>query len=104
MRLDNCTGLKDLTWPLFAPHIVTLYVVWLPDIEHIISEDKEAVLRRTCDLSGVIPFRELEFLTLRNLSKLKSIYSDPLLFGKLKEINIKSCIGENLHPPRLAYV
>jgi hypothetical protein len=91
VRLDNCTGLKDLTWLVFAPHLATLYVVCLPDIEHIISRSEESRLQKTCELAGVIPFRELEFLTLRNLGQLKSIYRDPLLFGKLKEINIKSC-------------
>jgi hypothetical protein len=91
VRLDNCTGLKDLTWLLLAPHVATLYVVWLPDIEHIISLDEAKILRGTCDISGVIPFRELETLTLKNLGKLKSIHWEPLLLGKLKEINIKSC-------------
>ncbi|ESQ29501.1 hypothetical protein EUTSA_v10023914mg [Eutrema salsugineum] len=93
MRVDHCTGLKELTWLIFAPHLATLYLVLLPDIEHIISKDEEAVLRRTCEFGDVTPFHELEFLTLRNLGNLKSIYWDPLLFGKLKEINIKSCPG-----------
>ncbi|CAH8389729.1 unnamed protein product [Eruca vesicaria subsp. sativa] len=91
VRLDNCIGLKDLTWLVFAPHVATLYVVWLPDIKHIINKAEYAVLRRTCDLEGVIPFRELEFLTLKNLGNLKSIYWDPLVFGKLKEIDVKGC-------------
>ncbi|CAG7911939.1 unnamed protein product [Brassica rapa] len=91
VRLDHCTGLKELTWLVFAPHVATLYVVWLPDLEYIINKAEEAVLRRTCDLGGVIPFRELEFLTLKNLGNLKSIYWEPLLFGKLKEIDVKDC-------------
>uniref|UniRef100_A0A1J3HHA4 Putative disease resistance protein n=1 Tax=Noccaea caerulescens TaxID=107243 RepID=A0A1J3HHA4_NOCCA len=91
VRLDNCTGLKDLTWLLLAPHVATLSVVMLPNIEHIINTYEATMLGRTCDISGIIPFRELETLTLWNLGELKSIYWEPLLFGKLKEINIKSC-------------
>ncbi|KAL1189889.1 putative disease resistance protein [Cardamine amara subsp. amara] len=86
VRLDNCTSLQDLTCLLFAHQLAILYLVWLPDIRAIIKW-KEMYAR----LTGIQPFGELEFLTVRNCGELCSIYWSPLPFPKLKEINIKGC-------------
>ncbi|KAG7557150.1 Leucine-rich repeat [Arabidopsis suecica] len=89
VRLDNCTSLKDLTCLLYAPHLAVLYLVWLPDIHAIIDGYGPPVM--SSSLPNTQPFRALEFLTLKNLVKLRSIYWGPLPFPNLKEINIKGC-------------
>ncbi|EFH50760.1 hypothetical protein ARALYDRAFT_351902 [Arabidopsis lyrata subsp. lyrata] len=95
VRLDNCTSLRDLTCLLYAPHLAVLYLVWLPDIHAIIDRYDEFPLMskslRNRQPYRLLPFRALEFLTLRNLVKLRSIYRGPLPFPNLKEINIKGC-------------
>ncbi|CAL9232102.1 unnamed protein product [Arabidopsis halleri] len=89
VRLDNCTSLKDLTCLLYAPHLAVLYLVWLPDLHAIIEGYGPPVM--SSSLPNTQPFRALEFLTLGDLGKLRSIYWAPLPFPYLKEINIKGC-------------
>ena len=87
VRLDNCTSLQELTLLRHAPYLAVLYLVSLPDLHSIIETETDV----SPLMSSSQPFKELEFLTLRNLGKLRSIYWSPLPFSMLKEINIKGC-------------
>lgn len=40
VEINECKGLRDLTWLIFAPNLVTLEVRDSPHIEEIVSKDK----------------------------------------------------------------
>ncbi|XP_010519109.1 PREDICTED: probable disease resistance protein At1g15890 [Tarenaya hassleriana] len=82
-------SLKDLTWLLFAPNLVTLEIDNSWQMEDIINGEKaEAIMNGQ---PSIMPFEKLEHLTLGALYKLKSIYPSTLPFSNLKSIGIFSC-------------
>ncbi|CAA0310038.1 unnamed protein product [Arabidopsis thaliana] len=87
VNIFNCEGLRELTFLIFAPKIRSLSVWHAKDLEDIINEEKAC----EGEESGILPFPELNFLTLHDLPKLKKIYWRPLPFLCLEEINIREC-------------
>ncbi|KFK42464.1 hypothetical protein AALP_AA2G260300 [Arabis alpina] len=87
VRLCDCSGLKHLTWLLFAPNLVSLHVERAKDIEEILSkvkgEDKVQ--------PDLIPFNKLKSLVFKDLQGLTSIYWSPLPFKCLSKIFIQLC-------------
>ncbi|CAA7029688.1 unnamed protein product [Microthlaspi erraticum] len=82
----HCNNNKDLTWLLFAPNLVTLYILYSEEVEEIINKEK------TTNLTGIItPFQKLESLRLCDLPKLESIYWSPLSFPLLGYIAADYC-------------
>ncbi|KAL1210790.1 putative disease resistance protein [Cardamine amara subsp. amara] len=85
VNIFDCNGVKDLTWLLFAPNLVSLDITDLKELEEIINKEKAT------NLTGITPFQKLELLSLQNAPKLESIYWSPLPFPFLKRISALDC-------------
>lgn len=81
----DCSSIKDLTWLLFAPHLISLRIVDSSEVEEVINKEKAT------KLTGLSPFEKLEELYLRTLPRLESIYWSPLPFPLLRRIDIRNC-------------
>ncbi|EFH64360.1 hypothetical protein ARALYDRAFT_893399 [Arabidopsis lyrata subsp. lyrata] len=77
--------MKDLTWLLFAPNLVSLQFQYSDEVEEIINKEKAT------NLTAISPFQKLESLYLVYLPKLESIYWSPLPFPLLKHITAYRC-------------
>ncbi|XP_010418074.1 PREDICTED: probable disease resistance protein At1g61190 [Camelina sativa] len=87
VNIIYCHSIKDLTWLLFAPNLVSLLVKNSDKVEEIINKEIAT------NLTGIIttPFQKLECLDLHHLPKLKSIYWSPLPFPFLKHVTAYNC-------------
>ncbi|XP_010539536.1 PREDICTED: probable disease resistance protein At5g63020 [Tarenaya hassleriana] len=85
----NCRSLKDLTWLLFAPNLVSLVVWDSPQVEEIINGEKAEAIRN--GQPPITPFEKLERLELLQLKKLKSICPGTLPFPNLNHIEVWHC-------------
>ncbi|KAL1223878.1 Disease resistance protein RPS5 [Cardamine amara subsp. amara] len=85
--IRECSGLRDLTWLVFAPNLIDLNVGSTSKIKYIISEEKVDQ-----EQASIIPFQKLKYLSLINLPALKSIYWSPLRFPSLKRIKVQGCL------------
>ncbi|KAL1196213.1 putative disease resistance protein [Cardamine amara subsp. amara] len=81
----ECHGVKDLTWLLFTPNLVSLLIHDSDDVEEIINKEKAT------NLTDITPFPKLERLVLDALPKLESIYWSPLPFPFLEYISVREC-------------
>jgi len=86
-RLDivKCHSMKDLTWILFAPNLVVLFIEDSREVGEIINKEKAT------NLTSITPFLKLEWLILYNLPKLESIYWSPLPFPVLLTMDVSNC-------------
>lgn len=82
----DCKSIKDLTWLLFAPKLVSLSIGSLGKLEEIINKEKATKLT-----GDSVPFKKLEELNLGKLPRLESIYWSPLPFPLLRRIEIRNC-------------
>ncbi|VYS49628.1 unnamed protein product [Arabidopsis thaliana] len=85
LGLSKCHSIKDLTWILFAPNLVYLYIEDSREVGEIINKEKAT------NLTSITPFLKLERLILYNLPKLESIYWSPLPFPRLLIIHVLDC-------------
>jgi disease resistance protein RPS2 len=85
LGLSKCHSIKDLTWILFAPNLVYLYIEDSREVGEIINKEKAT------NLTSITPFLKLERLILYNLPKLESIYWSPLHFPRLLIIHVLDC-------------
>ncbi|CAA0307028.1 unnamed protein product [Arabidopsis thaliana] len=81
----KCHSIKDLTWILFAPNLVYLYIDDSREVGEIINKEKAT------NLTSITPFLKLEWLYLLDLPKLESIYWSPLPFPLLLTMNVRDC-------------
>ncbi|CBI25181.3 unnamed protein product, partial [Vitis vinifera] len=88
VRIERCLMLKDLTWLVFAPNLVNLWIVFCRNIEQVIDSGKWVEAAEGRNMS---PFAKLEDLILIDLPKLKSIYRNTLAFPCLKEVRVHCC-------------
>ncbi|KAL1188079.1 putative disease resistance protein [Cardamine amara subsp. amara] len=98
VRISRCNGIKDLTWVLFAPNLVILSIEYSDDVEEIINKEKATTL------TDIPPFQKLEFLYLKCLPKLESIYWSPLPFQVLGLIKVRDCPNLRKFPLNAASV
>ncbi|XP_010476182.1 PREDICTED: putative disease resistance protein At4g10780 [Camelina sativa] len=88
VSIERCSGLKDLTWLLFAPNLLHLEVKSLGRLEEVVSKEKTDKQQQ---LQGIVPFGKLETLVMLDLPVVESIYWTPLLFPCLREMYIELC-------------
>lgn len=89
VKIQFCCRPRDLTWLILAPNLKKLDVHFCENMEEIISPQK---LRETPEtMRNLIPFAKLQYLILKDLQKLRSIYWNPLPFPHLKEIAVHWC-------------
>ncbi|CAN7097727.1 unnamed protein product [Brassica rapa subsp. narinosa] len=69
-------GPKELTWLLFAPYLKHLKVASSGSIEEIINREKGMSISNVHP-DMMVPFQKLQFLSLKDLGKLKRICSSP---------------------------
>ncbi|CDY37117.1 BnaC06g03820D [Brassica napus] len=69
-------GPKELTWLLFAPNLKHLEVIRSPSLEEIINKEKGMSISNVHP-DMMVPFQKLQFLSLKELGKLKRICSSP---------------------------
>uniref|UniRef100_A0A1J3EJ88 Disease resistance protein RPS5 n=1 Tax=Noccaea caerulescens TaxID=107243 RepID=A0A1J3EJ88_NOCCA len=94
VEINECKGLRDLTWLIFAPNLVTLEVRDSPHIEEIVSKDKAGSFFMNGEEEAYeisMPFMKLKHLELENLEDLDSIYWSPLSFPCLVKIDVFGC-------------
>lgn len=94
VEINECKGLRDLTWLIFAPNLVTLDVRDSPHIEEIVSKDKAGSFFMNGEEEAYeisMPFMKLKHLELENLEDLDSIYWSPLPFPCLVKIDVFGC-------------
>lgn len=85
----ECPKLKDLTWLIFAPNLVTIDMHDCPEMEQIINCGQLSKVEEVVeDLSS---FAKLNNLILINLPQLKSIYANTLPSPYLKTIVVFNC-------------
>lgn len=85
----ECPKLKDLTWLIFAPNLVTIDIHDCPEMEQIINSRQLSKIKEVVD--GFNSFTKLNNLILLNLSKLKKIYANALPSLYLKTIVVFNC-------------
>ncbi|EOA33621.1 hypothetical protein CARUB_v10019775mg [Capsella rubella] len=85
MEINKCHSMKDLTWLLFAPNLVTLLIRDSREVEEILNKEKAT------NFKGITPFLKLEYLIVKNLPKLESICGTPLPFPVLRRIGVLDC-------------
>ncbi|EFH62756.1 predicted protein [Arabidopsis lyrata subsp. lyrata] len=84
--IQDCKGLRELTFLMFAPNLKFLYVDDAKDLEDIINKEK------ACEVEiRIVPFQKLTNLHLEHLPKLENIYWSPLSFPCLKKIDVFEC-------------
>ncbi|KAK8992868.1 hypothetical protein V6N11_048936 [Hibiscus sabdariffa] len=86
--IRGCHKLRDLTWLILAPNLISLSVVRCSEMEEIMSEEK---LSEVADVVGSpcpCIFDKLQLLHLHSLPELKSIYWDALPFPRLNNITV----------------
>ncbi|CAA7018684.1 unnamed protein product [Microthlaspi erraticum] len=83
--IQQCNGLKDLTWLLFASNLTHLEVGFSRELEDIISKEKATSVTGT-----IAPFQKLEHIKLLDLPMLKNIFKSPLPFPKLKYVYVRN--------------
>ncbi|KAL5802602.1 hypothetical protein ACOSQ4_030907 [Xanthoceras sorbifolium] len=89
VTIRSCPKLKDLTWLILAPNLRSLDISDCSNMEEIINVGR---LSEFPEMMGdLIPFSKLEFLTLKDLPKLMSIYWSDLPFPQLTQITIREC-------------
>ena len=81
--------MKELTWLVFLQTSKNINVQNCNNMEEIISTEKLNEVSEIMEKQNFLP--ELEFLYLKGLGNLKSIYRDPLPFPQLKEIEVTGC-------------
>ncbi|KAL0693769.1 hypothetical protein Bca4012_060949 [Brassica carinata] len=81
----KCRSIKDLTWLLFTPNLVKLYITNSDKLEEVINKEKAT------KLTGISPFQKLELLSLDTCPRLESIYWSPLPFPTLRRLEIRNC-------------
>lgn len=96
VSVSKCKNLKDLTWLIFAPHLIHLNVTFCYEIEKMIDLEKLGGVANVVEESK--PFAKLTFLNLKFLPVLKSIYENPLPFPSLKEVKIAACPALKMLP------
>ncbi|ESR40450.1 Disease resistance protein SUMM2 [Citrus sinensis] len=87
--ISDCSRLKELTWLVFAPNLKNIDVQNCNNMEEIISPGKLSEASEIKERQNFLA--ELEFLCLKDLENLESIYFDPLPFPQLKEIEVTGC-------------
>ncbi|TXG69200.1 hypothetical protein EZV62_004135 [Acer yangbiense] len=88
-RVNFCGKLRDLTWLVFAQNLKFLFVANCLLMEEIISARE---IGQVPEMMGNLnPFGKLEFLQLKDLQHLKSIYCNALPFLRLKDITVLRC-------------
>ncbi|EOA33203.1 hypothetical protein CARUB_v10019773mg [Capsella rubella] len=85
LYIIKCHSMKDLSWVLFAPNLVTLGIADSREVEEIINKEKST------NFTGITPFQKLEHLGLRDLPKLESICWSLLPFPFLRRISVWEC-------------
>ncbi|EOA33672.1 hypothetical protein CARUB_v10019851mg [Capsella rubella] len=85
VNINKWHSMKDLSWVLFAPNLVSLEIEDSREVEEIINEEKAT------NFKGITPFLKLEYLGLEDLPKLESICWSPLPFPFLRRISVRDC-------------
>ncbi|TYI41446.1 hypothetical protein ES332_A01G021900v1 [Gossypium tomentosum] len=89
VSLCYCTRLKDVSWIIFAPNLLGLFIISCQGLEEIIDEEKlDEVTKSKAD--GNL-FSKLEVFYLKDLPEMKTIYRHALPFPQLEEIKILEC-------------
>ncbi|XP_052887789.1 LOW QUALITY PROTEIN: probable disease resistance protein At5g63020 [Gossypium arboreum] len=89
VSLCYCTRLKDVSWIIFAPNLLGLFIISCQGLEEIINEEKlDEVTKSKAD--GNL-FSKLEVFYLKDLPEMKTIYRHALPFPQLEEIKILEC-------------
>lgn len=87
--IDFCIKLREVTWLVFAPNLKSIHIANCHFMQEIISARK---LGEVPELIGNLkPFAKLQYLHLRALPSLKSIYWNALPFPYLEEIDVYDC-------------
>lgn len=87
--IDFCIKLREVTWLVFAPNLKCIHIANCHFMQEIISARK---LGEVPELIGNLkPFAKLQYLRLRALPSLKSIYWNALPFPYLEEIDVYDC-------------
>ncbi|XP_022724765.1 probable disease resistance protein At5g63020 [Durio zibethinus] len=89
VSIMQCSQLKDITWLIVAPNLRNVRVIGCSNMEEIINERKLSQVAELVETLSL--FGKLEYLYLRILPELKSIYWDTLPFSCLKEIYVHRC-------------
>lgn len=79
VSLEFCSGLRDLTWLVFAPNLTVLRVISAIQLVELINKEK-------AEQQNLILFQELKELRLENVEMLRSIHRSPLPFPCLQKI------------------
>ena len=96
VSIQQCDGLKDLTWLLFAPNLTCLEVGFSKELEDIISREKATSVTEV-QTDVIVPFQKLEYIKLWDLPLLNNIFKSPLPFPKLRYISVRNS-------PKLKYL
>ncbi|GAY62768.1 hypothetical protein CUMW_220410 [Citrus unshiu] len=92
VMIDFCIKLREVTWLVFAPNLKCIHIANCHFMQEIISARK---LGEVPELIGNLkPFAKLQYLHLRALPSLKSIYWNALPFPYLEEIDYGMCRAE----------
>ncbi|CAG7868072.1 unnamed protein product [Brassica rapa] len=83
-------GPKELTWLLFAPNLKHLEVRRSFSLEEIINKEKGMSISNVHP-DMMVPFQNLQFLSLKELGKLKRICSKRFALPSLKKFGVKDC-------------
>lgn len=89
VSIQQCNGLKDLTWLLFAPNLTRLKVKFSKELEDIISKEKDASVTEL-QTGIIVPFQNLQHIELSDLPMLNSIFKTPLPFPELRYITVRN--------------
>ncbi|KAJ4718431.1 NBS-LRR type disease resistance protein [Melia azedarach] len=96
VTIEYCFQLREVTWLVFAPNLKIIHMEKCNEMEEIISAEKLGeVSERIEELN---PFAKLQYLRIKCLPKLKSIYWNVLPFPHLMEIFVAECPELNKLP------
>ncbi|XP_034695663.1 probable disease resistance protein At4g14610 [Vitis riparia] len=82
--INRCQMLKNLTWLIFAPNLLSLTIGQCDEMEEVIGKGAE-------DGGNLSPFTKLMRLELNGLPQLKNVYRNPLPFLYLDRIEVVGC-------------
>ncbi|KAJ9189845.1 hypothetical protein P3X46_001097 [Hevea brasiliensis] len=85
----KCDRLRELSWLILAPNLENLRVISNHNMEEIFSTRK--IIELLIRSRNPTPFTKLEFLELRKLPKLKSVYWNALPFPFLRKMKVYKC-------------
>ena len=87
--IERCSRLKDLTWLVFAPNLITLKIKDCDQMQEVIGTGKCGESAENGE--NLSPFAKLQVLRLIDLQQLKSIFWSALPFIYLNRIIVRNC-------------